>query len=55
MNPKVKEFFLCWVSNVIGLGLAAYMVRGIHFYQPVDLVLATVFLTVLHVSSRLAV
>jgi putative membrane protein len=52
MNPKFKEFLLRWVSNVLGLSLAAYWVTGIHFYKLADLVMATVFLTVLHVFVR---
>ncbi|HEX3797117.1 MAG TPA: phage holin family protein [Verrucomicrobiae bacterium] len=52
MSPKLKEFLWRWLKNVLGVALAAEMVRGIHFYRLVDLLMGTFLLSVLHYFVR---
>jgi len=52
MSPKVKRFIQSWVINTLAVFVAAYIVKGIHFEKPLDLIVAALLLGILNTFIR---
>jgi putative membrane protein len=52
MSPKLKHFLFNWANNTIGVVVATYLVRDIHWQRPLDLVMAAFFLGILNTFVR---
>jgi putative membrane protein len=48
----VKRFFQSWVINTLAVGLAYYIVKGIHCEKPLDLAVAALLLGILNAVLR---
>jgi putative membrane protein len=52
MPPKLKIFLFHWANNTIGVVVATYLVNGIHWQRPLDLVIAAFLLGILNTFVR---
>ncbi|HZV33860.1 MAG TPA: phage holin family protein [Verrucomicrobiae bacterium] len=52
MPPKLKTFLFHWANNTVGVVVASYLVHGISWQRPLDLVMAAFFLGVLNAFVR---
>jgi putative membrane protein len=52
MPPKLKEFLLRWANTTVGVFLASYIVTGIQYRRPVDLLMAALLLGILNAFLR---
>jgi putative membrane protein len=50
--PKLKHFLFRWANNTVGVVVATYIVHGIHWQKPLDLVMAAFFLGILNTFVR---
>ena len=51
-NGGVKKFLQSWLINTLAVLVAVYVVKGIHYQQPLDLVVASLVLGVLNAVLR---
>lgn len=52
MPPKLKNFLFRWANNTVGVVVASYLVHGISWQRPLDLVMAAFFLGILNAFVR---
>jgi len=52
MSPKTKRFIQSWVINTLAVLVAAYLVKGIHYDKPLDLIVAALLLGILNTFLR---
>ncbi len=52
MPPGLKKFLLSWLINTLAVLVAAYLVSGITFQKPLDLVVASLLLGILNACLR---
>jgi putative membrane protein len=52
MAPQLKKFVQSWIINTLSVLVAVYMVSGIHYNKPLDLVVAALFLGILNSIFR---
>ncbi|HEX4343657.1 MAG TPA: phage holin family protein [Verrucomicrobiae bacterium] len=52
MSPKVKLFLKSWIINTLAVLVAAYIVKGIHYDKPLDLIVAALLLGILNTFIR---
>ena len=52
MPPKLKTFLFHWANNTMGVVVASYVVSGIYWRHPIDLVMAAFFLGILNAFVR---
>jgi len=52
MSLKVKRFIQSWVINTLAVLVAAYLVKGIHYDKPLDLIVAALLLGILNTFLR---
>lgn len=52
MSTPLKSFFQRWVINTLAVLLAVYVVKGIHFQEPLDLLVASLLLGILNAILR---
>ena len=48
----MKKFFQAWVINTLAVLLAAYIVKGVHYEKPLDLLAASLLLGILNTVLR---
>jgi putative membrane protein len=54
-NPNfagLKRFFQSWIINTLAVLVAVYVVKGIHYEKPLDLVVASLLLGILNAVLR---
>src|SRR5262245_39469038 len=51
-QPGFKSFFQSWVINTLAVLVAVYLVSGIHYQKPLDLIVASLLLGVLNAFLR---
>src|SRR5216683_6667197 len=52
MPPRVKKFIQSWLINTLAVLVAVYVVRGIHYEKPLDLVVASLLLGIFNAVLR---
>jgi len=52
LATPVKKFIQIWFINTLAVLVAVYLVRGIHYQKPLDLLVASLFLGVLNAVLR---
>jgi putative membrane protein len=52
MPPGLKKFVQRWLINTLAVLVAAYLVNGIHFEKPLDLLVASLLLGILNAVLR---
>jgi putative membrane protein len=52
MAPQLKKFIQSWVINTLSVLVAVYLVSGIHYSKPLDLVVASLLLGILNSIFR---
>ena len=52
MPPGAKKFIQSWVINTLAVLVAVYLVKGIQFEKPLDLVVASLLLGILNAVLR---
>lgn len=52
MSPRLKTFIQSWVINTLAVLVAAHVIKGIRYDQPMDLVVATLLLGMLNAFVR---
>jgi putative membrane protein len=52
MPPKLKRFIKSWVINTFAVLIAVYIVPGIHYERPPDLLVASLLLGILNALLR---
>jgi putative membrane protein len=52
MPSKFKQFLQGWVINTLAVLVAVYLVKGIHFQKPLDLLVASLVLGILNSFLR---
>jgi putative membrane protein len=52
MASGTKRFIQSWVINTLAVLVAAYIVKGIHYQKPLDLVVASLVLGILNAVLR---
>src|SRR5579859_4661254 len=52
MPPKLKYFLFRWANNTVGVVVATYLVHGINWQKPLDLIMAAFFLGILNTFIR---
>lgn len=52
MPPKLKRFIQSWVINTLAVAVVVYIVPGIHYQKPLDLVVASLLLGILNAFLR---
>ncbi len=52
MAPQLKKFVQSWVINTLSVLVAVYLVSGIHYSKPLDLVVAALLLGILNSIFR---
>ena len=48
----MKRFLQSWLVNTLAVLVAVYLVKGIHYHKPLDLVVASLFLGILNAIVR---
>ena len=51
-RKSVKKFFHSWLVNTLAVLLAVYLVKGIQYQKPIDLIVASLLLGVLNAVVR---
>lgn len=52
MSPRLKKFIQSWIINTLSVLVAVYLVSGIHYSKPVDLVIAALLLGIINSIFR---
>jgi putative membrane protein len=52
MPPGLKKFIQSWIINTLAVLVAVYIVKGIHYQKPLDLVVASLLLGILNAVLR---
>ena len=52
MPPGLKKFIQSWLINTLAVLVAVYLVKGIHYEKPLDLVVASLLLGILNAVLR---
>src|SRR5262245_59335593 len=52
MSPTLKKFFQSWLINTLAVLVAVYIIKGIHYERPLDLVIASFLLGMLNAFLR---
>lgn len=52
MSPKLKKFLQSWIINTLAVAVAAYLIEGIHYQKPLDLIVASLLLGILNAFLR---
>src|ERR1041384_3319235 len=52
MPPGLKKFIQSWIINTMAVLVAVYIVQGIHYKKPLDLVVASLLLGILTAVLR---
>jgi putative membrane protein len=52
MSPKLKQFIKSWLINTLAVAVAAFIVPGIHYQKPFDLIIAAFLLGMLNSFLR---
>ena len=52
MSPKLKKFIQSWLINTLAVAVAAFIVPGIHYQKPLDLIVASLLLGILNAFIR---
>lgn len=52
MSPKLKRFIQSWIINTLAVALVVYVVPGIHYEKPLDLLVASLLLGILNAFLR---
>jgi putative membrane protein len=52
MGSRFKRFIQSWVINILAVLVAAYLVRGVHYEKPLDLVAASLLLGIFNAVLR---
>lgn len=52
MSPKLKKFIKSWLINTLAVAVAAFIVPGIHYQKPLDLIIASFLLGMLNTFLR---
>ena len=52
MPPKLKKFLQSWLINTLAVLVAAYVLKGIHYEKPLDLLVASLLLGILNSVIR---
>lgn len=52
MPPQLKKFIQTWVINTLAVAVAAFVVPGIQYQKPLDLVVASLLLGILNAFIR---
>ena len=52
MAPGLKKFILNWLINTLAVLVAVYLVPGIHYGSPIDLIAASLVLGILNAVVR---
>ena len=52
MPPKLKEFLARWAISTLAVLVASYVIEGIHYEKPLDLVVAALLLGILTAFVR---
>jgi putative membrane protein len=52
MKPGLKKFIQSWIINTLAVLVAVYLVKGIHYQKPLDLVVASLLLGILNAVLR---
>ena len=50
--PKLKKFIQSWIINTLAVALVVYIVPGIHYQKPLDLLVASLLLGILNAFLR---
>jgi putative membrane protein len=51
-SGRVKKFIQSWIINTLAVLVAAYLVHGIHYHKPLDLVVASLLLGIFNAVLR---
>ncbi len=52
MSPKLKKFLQSWIINTLAVAVAAYVLSGITYQKPADLIIASLVLGILNAFLR---
>jgi len=52
LPPGLKKFIQSWLINTLAVLIAVYLVKGIHYEKPLDLVVASLLLGILNAVLR---
>ena len=52
MSPKLKKFLQSWIINTLAVAVAAYVLAGITYQKPADLIIASLVLGILNAFLR---
>lgn len=52
MAPGLKRFIQSWFINTLAVLVAAYLIKGIHYQKPLDLVVASLLLGIFNAVLR---
>src|SRR3954449_13405349 len=52
MSGGTKRFILSWAINTLAVLVASYIVKGIHYQKPLDLIVASLVLGILNAVLR---
>src|SRR5258706_9074067 len=52
MSPGLKKFIQSWFINTLAVLVAVYLVKGIHYEKPLDLLVASLLLGILNAVLR---
>jgi len=52
MSPRLKSFLFNWANTTVGVVVASYLVTGIHWHKPLDLIVAAFLLGILNTFVR---
>lgn len=52
MSPKLKKFIQSWIINTLAVAVAAFVLKGITYANPTDLLVASLLLGILNAFLR---
>lgn len=52
MSPRLKKFIQSWIINTLAVAVVVYVVPGIHYQKPLDLLVASFLLGILNAFLR---
>jgi putative membrane protein len=52
MSPKLKKFIQSWIINTLAVAVAAFIVPGIQYQKPLNLIIASLLLGILNAFIR---
>jgi len=52
MSPGLKKFIQSWLINTLAVLVAVYVIKGIHYDKPLDLLIASLLLGILNAVLR---